>query len=99
MDLRDITEILLAAGVGGVLVETIRTYRQRKKLGADYADVIASSAIKLLQPLEERILLLESELLETKRRLAATEAELRIVRQDNRTLARKLIAFRRPEEG
>lgn len=93
MDLRDVTEVLLAAGVGGIFVEAIRAFRQRKKMGAEYADVIASSAIKLLQPLEARIKSLEDELVSTKKRLTNTEAQLRNVREENRKLARKLMAY------
>lgn len=105
MEIREITEILLAAGVGGIIVEAIRGLRQRKKMGADYADVIASSAIKLLEPLEERVQEMRTELDKTKlelkdakRELTAARAELRTARGEIRKLTQKLADSQRGGE-
>lgn len=104
-----ILDILLALGAGGIIVEGVRSVVQRKKLGADYADVIASSAIKLLEPLEEKVKELEAqqqsshkslhetkaELRETKRKLTLTQAELREARNEIRRLTLKILEYER----
>jgi hypothetical protein len=58
---RDAVELLLAVIGGGALAETVRSFFLRKKMGADYADVISASAVRLLAPLEHRIEELEQE--------------------------------------
>lgn len=84
----DIVGWLLALGVGGILVEIIRSFFQRKNLHADYADVIAKSAMMLLEPLEKRIKELEAELVKVKREAERWKAEAqaeRIVFHQKRT--------------
>jgi hypothetical protein len=54
---------LVGLGAGAILVEALRSFVQRKKMGADYADVISASAVRLLAPLEARIKDLESKVL------------------------------------
>ena len=110
MDIREgIVDWLLAFGVGGVVIEALRAFVQRRKMGADYADVIASSAIKLLMPLEDRVKELEqeqlaylrkleehqTELRDTKRKLILTQAELREARNEIRRLSLKIIEYER----
>lgn len=56
---RDVVQLLTVAGVGGVAVEVVRSVLQRRKMGADYADVIARSATSLLEPLAKRVAELE----------------------------------------
>lgn len=51
----DVVQLLAMAGVGGVSVEVVRSVMQRRKMGADYADVIARSATSLLEPLAKRV--------------------------------------------
>lgn len=53
--------VLVAMLSGGFLAALVQGAFQRKKLGAEYADVIARSATGLLQPLHERIQELEVE--------------------------------------
>lgn len=52
----------VALGVGGVVLELVRSFFQRRKMGADYAEVISRSAVGLLAPLEERVHDLETKL-------------------------------------
>lgn len=90
MEPDSIAGLLLAAGIGGIIVEVIRTLRQRKKMGAEYADVIASSAIKLLEPLEHRIEDLEEDLKEEQRVSKETKAELKACRSELRSCREEL---------
>jgi molecular chaperone GrpE (heat shock protein) len=71
----NLTQLLLAGGLGGLVIEAFRAVVQRKKMGADYAEVISQSAINLLNPLERRIKELESELAATQQELADCRAE------------------------
>lgn len=68
---------VVALGLGAVLVETVRAIVNRRKLGADYADVISKAAVGLLEPLQERIKELEEqvEVLEIKLYSANTALE------------------------
>lgn len=91
MDGERIIDWLLALSIGGVLVEIARSLVQRKKMRADYADVIAGSAIRLLEPLEKRIEELEQELRETKQELVETKSELIEARSEIRTLSKELL--------
>ena len=72
---------LLAVGVGGLLVELIRGLFQRKKMGADYADVISNSAVRLLKPLEERIAELEQQVRDARAELVLAYTEIHELRQ------------------
>ena len=74
--------ILVALLTGGFLTSLVQGFLQRKKLGADYADVIAKSATGLLQPLHERVQELEADLKREKqvaRQLSEELAEARAV--------------------
>lgn len=93
MDAERVIDWLLALSIGGILVELLRAVIHRKKMNADYADVIAASAIRLLGPLEERIKSLETELRNTKRTLAETKHELVEARREIRTLSRALSEY------
>lgn len=66
--------LCVALGFGGVIMEVIRSYLQRRKMGADYAEVISRSAVGLLAPLEERVHDLE-------RQLSAALAEVASLRR------------------
>ena len=84
-----IVEFLVALGVGGIFVEAIRSFAQRRKMGADYADVVVKTALGLIEPLEHRIDELEheleatkTELSQTKRLLRQTQGELRATQQE-----------------
>lgn len=72
-----VIEWLIALGAGAVLLEIVRSLFLRKKMGADYADVISAAAVRLLAPLEMRIEELQGELDRVKRDLvdAMQEAE------------------------
>jgi septal ring factor EnvC (AmiA/AmiB activator) len=95
MESERIIDWLLALSIGGVLVEIARSFIQRKKMNADYADVIAGSAIRLLEPLEKRIAELEQELRATKRELVETKSELIEARGEIRTLSAELLDHNR----
>lgn len=58
---QNIITVLTASGMGAIIIEIIRAIRQRKKMGADYADVISSAAVRLLTSLEKRTEDLEAE--------------------------------------
>lgn len=66
----------VALGLGGLVAEALRSFVQRRKMGADYADVIAGTAVKLLEPLNKQIQELQGKLEITQRQLAATNDEL-----------------------
>lgn len=69
-------EWLVVLGLGGVLVETVRSLFMRKKMGADYATAISGAAISLLEPLEHRIHQLEQELDQTRMQLTRVKLDL-----------------------
>ena len=77
MDPDRLVEWLIALGAGAVVLEIVRSLFMRKKMGADYADVISAAAVRLLAPLETRITELEEEVNTYKQELheAVLEAE------------------------
>jgi hypothetical protein len=76
-----VLQLLTALGLGAVIVEAVRSFTQRKKMGADYADVISASAVRLLDPLENRIQDLEQQVIEAKTELGEAVDALRQERQ------------------
>ncbi len=62
MSTDEIVTLLVALLSGGFLGSFVQGLWQRRKLGADYADVIAKSATGLLKPLAERVEELQAEL-------------------------------------
>lgn len=61
--------LLVAILGGGFLGSLVRGVFQRRKLGADYANVIAESATGLLAPLKERVGELQTEVTQTRAEL------------------------------
>lgn len=76
MDGSQILQLLTALGVGAVLVEIVRSFFQRKNMGADYASVISSSAVSLLAPLNQQIEELRTEVNAAKNEVANLTGEL-----------------------
>ena len=67
MTQQEVVQVLVALGIGGGVVETIRALFSRRKMSADYADVISASAVRLLTALEHRVDTLEAELAQERR--------------------------------
>lgn len=62
MNADDWIRLGIALGLGGVIVEAVRSFFQRRNMGANYAEVISRSAVGLLAPLESRVEDLEAKL-------------------------------------
>lgn len=71
----------VALGLGGLVAEAFRSFIQRRKMGADYADVIAGTAVKLLEPLQQRINDLQGQLTEVRAQLTETQEDLTATRE------------------
>ena len=82
----DLLGYLTTFGLGAVVLEIVRSAFQRRKMGADTAEVISRSALALLAPLEKRIEDLTHELEEARTELATTRQELGEAREEIRTL-------------
>lgn len=82
---------LLGGGFFGTLVQGLW---QRRKLGADYAEVVARSATTLLQPLAQRVEELESNLRREKAVAKQLSAELAEARAVVRLLRNELMRAR-----
>lgn len=90
----------IAAGLGAILLEVVRSVLQRKKMGADAAKVNVDTAISLLGPLQKEIQRLQGEVTvareetaaakregaECRRELTMTKAELSEARREVRHL-------------
>lgn len=70
-------QFVLAIGLGGIIVEALRSMSQRRKMGADAAKSITDATMALLRPLHERIEELEDELVEERQRFQAEMASAR----------------------
>lgn len=70
-----VVEWALLLGAGGLMLEAFRSFRDRRNRKADYSEVIARSAMVLLEPLESRIRELESEVVEVKKELRKAREE------------------------
>lgn len=77
-------------GVGGLIVELIRGFFHRRKMGADYAEVISRSAVGLLGPLEKRVHDLEDALASSETRADHLADQLTQSEERARTLSRLL---------
>jgi peptidoglycan hydrolase CwlO-like protein len=93
-NLSSVLSLLTALGLGAIIVEAIRSVSQRKKMGADYADVISSSAVRLLAPLENRIKELEAQVADIKGELDNAVTELRQERHLREDAEREIIELR-----
>lgn len=91
-DGKQVIEYLTLLGIGGVFVEFVRAMFLRKKMGADYADIISASAVRLLDPLERRIRELEGELEATKKELVEARKEAHALREENRAERMSIVA-------
>lgn len=76
MSTPDIIGFLVAAGLGAILLEIVRSFLQRRQMGADAAKVITEAATTLLIPLQARIVELETKLSAALKRLATCEESL-----------------------
>jgi chromosome segregation ATPase len=81
---RDIVNAVVLLSSGGFAVEVIRGFFQKRKMGADYADVISASAVRLLKPLEDQIDDLQSRLRQTQKELTQTNRELTLCKVELR---------------
>ncbi len=97
-----VVTLLVAVLGGGFLGSAVQGFYQRKKLGADYADVIARSATGLLKPLSDRVEELQIELTATQRQLKEERVKVRVLvaelgdaRDEMTALRRELNATRR----
>jgi chromosome segregation ATPase len=72
----ELVTLLVALLGGGFLGSLIQGLFYRRKLGADYANVIAESATGLLGPLRERVQELEDEVSTTRSELAKAHTKI-----------------------
>jgi hypothetical protein len=64
MTIDQVVALLVAVLGGGFLGSLVQGLYQRRKIGADYADVIARSATGLLRPLADRVDELQAQLVQ-----------------------------------
>lgn len=76
----------IAAGLGAILLEVVRSLFQRKKMDASAAKSITDSTLMLLDPLKAEIKRLQGEVTTTRRELTMTKAELSAARREVRQL-------------
>lgn len=93
--------LLVAVVGGGFLGSLVQGILQRRKLGADYADVIARSATGLLKPLADRVDELQTQLQREQQRarqlgrdLEAAQESLEGARLAIRVMRRELAQVR-----
>lgn len=72
----------LAAGLGAILLEVVRSIVQRKKMGADAAKTNTETAISLLGPLRSEIERLQGEIRSAREETAAAKQEGAACRQE-----------------
>ncbi len=91
MDSQSLVAVLVAVLSGGFLGSIVQGLYQRRKLGADYAEVVARSATTLLEPLSARVEELQDELAKERQRVRAMAHEVAEAREQ---LDRARIALR-----
>lgn len=69
--------ILVGLGLGGVVVEVVRSILHRKGMDASAAKSVTETALSLVAPLKERVSELESELSATEERASELDADLK----------------------
>ena len=72
----------VALGVGGLIIEIIRGIFQRRRMGGDYADRMASAASALVDPLRRRVQEADDEVSDLRRRLRLAENEVEMLRSE-----------------
>lgn len=72
----------IAAGLGAILLEVVRSVLQRKKMGADAAQTNTETAISLLGPLRQEIERLQGEVATAREETAAAKREGAACRQE-----------------
>ncbi len=72
----------VAAGLGAILLEVVRSLLQRKKMGADAARTNTETAISLLEPLRSEITRLQGEVESTRQELISTRRELTLAKAE-----------------
>lgn len=80
----------IAAGVGAILLEIVRSLFQRKKMDASAAKSIADTTVVLLEPLKAEIKRLTAEVLTTRQELTLTKLELSAARREVRQLRERV---------
>lgn len=94
-----VVAVLVALLGGGFLGSLVQGLFLRRKLGADYAEVIAKSATGLLQPLTERVEELQTELRQERMKVRVLMAELEDTRDEMRSLKAELVKARKHREA
>ncbi len=91
MESEALVAVLVALLGGGFLGSIVQGAYQRRKLGADYAEVVARSATALLEPLSARVDDLQSELARERQRVRSLAQDLDDAREQ---LERARLALR-----
>lgn len=73
----DWAAILVGLGLGGVVVEIVRSVLHRKGMDASAAKSVTETALSLVAPLKERVAELEKELSATEERAGELAADLK----------------------
>jgi hypothetical protein len=93
-----VVQLLLALGVGGLLVEAVRALVQRRKMNADVADRLTNTALVLLAPLERRVHAADAEAERMREALTKAHTELEAMRQELRACRRMIAKLRGLDE-
>lgn len=85
--------ILVGLGLGGVVVEIVRSILHRKGMDASAAKSVTETALSLVAPLKERIAELEKELTTTEERASELDTDLKAATATVVRLTREVVAM------
>lgn len=91
-------QLLLALGVGALLVEVARGLFQRRKMNADVATRLTNTSLLLLRPLEKRVHAADEEAERLRVALTRAHTELEAMRQELRACRRMIAKLRGVED-
>jgi uncharacterized coiled-coil DUF342 family protein len=87
MMIADIILLITAVGgLGGTVYALLKVRTEKRKLGADAAQVLSQSAIGLLEPMNKQVDVLEARLDLCNKKIDQLNSELDATRRENRIL-------------
>lgn len=90
---QDWATVLVALGIGGVIVEAVRFILHRRGMDATAAKTVTEAAVGLVLPLKERVAELETELTATEERASELAADLKAATATVVHLTREVVAL------